>query len=212
MSTSKGLIIGAALLALVLIPGNLGLGCGTTPAPPQIPANFVTYTDKSNVFSISYPNDWEIISPNDENTERFITAAIDDLKSGTSSERIAMIFYAGRPTETGHEPSVYVVIEPVTDPPRLFKAVDAELEGIHNVYKDYQEYSRVNTKIGGREATIIDWSGTRAVKGNAHYLEMITVVDKKTTLIVNCSASPEDFAQWQNDFNTIINSFRLNIP
>jgi hypothetical protein len=206
----KGFIIGATILTLVVVSGSMGLACGTPPAPPlQIPANFTTYTDESDLFSISYPADWEVVQPSDETTLGIIKKAKDDLKSGVPGTVTTIIFLARLQTETAYGQSVYIALEPIDDIPRLSRAVAGEVEGLSLVYKNYQEFSRVNTKIGGRAATIIDWSGTGPVKGDQHCLEMITVVDK-TTVLVNCTASPEDFAERQNDFNTIINSFRVN--
>jgi hypothetical protein len=241
MCKTKGFVIRAALLALVLILASISLACAAKPetvappspplpaqtppepapvpaVPPQlpaespppisnepgIPANYTTYTDESNYFSISYPQDWETANIG-QNTKE----VINNLKSGVPIKGNSTIFSAGRPTATGYEPSVKIIVEPIHEgTSTLDGIVDAEVQAAKSVTLDYQVLSTVKTTIDGREATIIDAAGTIPL-GGRYFLSLITLVDK-TIWVVGGSATIDDFAQWQNDFNTIVRSLRVS--
>jgi hypothetical protein len=176
-----------------------------SPTPPEleIPANFTTYTDESNYFSISYPQDWQTATT-DQNSKEVIS----NLKSGVPIKGASTIFSAGRPTATEYEPSVSIIVEPIHEgTSTLDGIVDAEVQAARSVIHDYQVLSTVKTTIDGREATIIDADGTIPGEGR-YFLSMITLVDK-TIWVVGCSANVDDFAKWEKDFNTIVRSLKI---
>jgi hypothetical protein len=239
MYKAKGFIIGATLLALVLISSNIGLACGTKPAQtpteqqpvspvaslspevpqlpeeaeppppkPEITTNYTTYTDESNYFSISYPPDWETSLSHIGVLEEDVKKAIDNLKTGMSVTSPTIIFFAGRRTANGFEPSVNIVVERVfEDTLDLF--VQSMIGAAKRSLLGYRELSRVKTTVDGKEATIVEWEGVFKEQGKRHYVQMFMLIDG-TVWTVTCTAFPEDFAQWENDFNTILKSFKIN--
>jgi hypothetical protein len=239
MRKTEGFIIGATLLALVLISSNIGLACGTKPAQtpteqqpvspaaslspevpqlpeeaeppppkPEITTNYTTYTDESNYFSISYPPDWETSLSHIGVLEEDVKKAIDNLKTGMSVTSPTIIFFAGRRTANGFEPSVNIVVERVfEDTLDLF--VQSMIGATKRSVSGYRELSRVKTTVDGKEATIVEWEGVSKEQGKRHYVQMFMLIDG-TVWTVTCTAFPEDFAQWENDFNTILKSFKIN--
>jgi hypothetical protein len=188
-----------------------------TPVPPlpvstkpEIPANYTTYTDESKLFSISYPADWELALSLIAGLEQSAKETINSLKTGVSIEKASMIFFAGRRTATGYEPNIGIAVEPV--PAEISthdQMVEACVKGVRIVLPDYRELSRVKTTVDGREATIVDVEGTPAGGSTKlHYLQMYTLINK-TAWAITCTSLTGDFAEWKNDFNTIVRSLRI---
>jgi len=215
MHRTKCFGIFAVVLALVLTFGSMSLACGTNPAPtpsePEIPANYTTYTDESNVFSISYPADWETALSLIAGLEQSAKEAINSLKTGVSVEKASIIFLAGRRTATGYEPSVNIAIEPVPEGVSTTdQLVEAEVQGVKKSTQDYREFSRVKTTVNGRETAIVDFEGTpTGASTKLHFLQMSMLVNK-TAWVVTCVALPDDFSSWENDFNAIVRSLRIS--
>jgi hypothetical protein len=171
---------------------------------PKLPANYTTYMDESNYFSISYPQDWETAA-----TDQDTKTVISNLKSGVPIQGASTIFSAGLPTATGYEPGVSIVVEPIHEgTSTLDGIVDAEVQAAKSVILDYQVLSTVKTTVDGREATIVKADGT-IPGGGRYFLSMITLVDE-TIWVVGSSATIDDFAQWENDLNTVIRSLRIS--
>jgi hypothetical protein len=85
--------------------------------------------------------------------------------------------------------------------------VDYEIEELQQFVDDYQEISRVNTKVNGRQATIFIWDGTLPPKEKERTLQMYMLLDN-VTWIVTCTPPKSEFSYWEEDFYHIINSFR----
>jgi hypothetical protein len=238
MYKTKGFITGATLLALILIPCSIGLACGAnqvqepasappitepatlpsttpqlseeTPPKPEITADYTTYTDESKLFSISYPSDWETALSRMPELRSKTKEYINKLKSGIPVEQASTIFFAGRRTATAYDPAVSITVEPMLEGMvALDQMVESEVRGVKQVILDYRELSMVKTTIDGREATIWDYEGTMAGQSKLHFLTMITLVDR-TTWVVGCATSTDDFSEWENDFNTIVRSLRIS--
>lgn len=259
MYKTKGVIIGAMLLALVLMSGSINLACGTKPAQtpdeqppisptspqlpeeppaeqqpvsptspqspeeaeppptkPEITTNYTTYTDDTQLFSISYPSDWELGLSSIADFDNTVKKAISEIQSGSTIERPSMLFLAGKPTaEGGYSPyvSIYVesvfVVNPTEGLATNDQMVEAEIRGLNTYVKDYNEFSEMKTTVDGREATIVEYEGALSGAEKMHRLLMITFAGK-TIWFVTCSSTVEDFATWENDFNTIVRSLRIS--
>jgi hypothetical protein len=202
MCKTKGLVAGALLLTLVMIPA-VSLACGAKPAQTT------TYTDEANLFSISYPSDWKTALAQIEGLEQSTEEIASSLESGTPIEKTSYIFLAGRRTATGYEPNVIVAVEPIPAGTSTHdEIVEAEVQIAKEALPDYQVLSRVKTTVDGREATILDAEGTPPQSVPLHYVQMITTVDK-TVWVVTCAALAEHFTRWENDFNNIVESLRI---
>jgi hypothetical protein len=218
MCKAKGLVAGALFLALVLMPG-ISLACGAKPETPPPPPtsleatvsdNYTIYTDESGLFSISYPSDWSLSLAFLASLGQDTKPAISNLQSGLPVEKATVLFTAGRRTATGYEPNTNIVVEP---PPEEISTLDgmveAEVQIAQKGFPDYQEFSRTKTTVDGREAIILDWEGTPQTGKKLHFLQMFTLVDK-AVWSVTCTALPDDFGQWQNVFQTIVQSLRIS--
>ena len=214
MFKTKVVGISAALLVLVVILSSVSLACGTkpaqTPSESGIAANYTTYTDGANLFSISYPSDWEMALSQVEGLEQSAKEVTSSLKAGAPVEKASYIFLAGRRTATGYEPNIIIAVEPVPEGVSTHDGiVEAEVQVAKEVFPDYQEFSRLKTTVNGREATILNAEGTPPEQVTLHYVQMIIPVDK-TVWVVTCTALAEHFAQWENDFNIIVRSLRIS--
>ena len=208
-----------ALRAVAVVVAILFAGCvgaspsavapAETPLEPQIPSHYTTYTDEADLFSISYPPDWEpalfFIEDLDKATEELLTSTEEDLPL----ERSRTLFIVGLPIETGYLPNVNVLVESL---PGIVcthdQVVEAEIQGVKDVVEDSHEFSRVNTTIGGREATIVDWKGT--IPLGLHRLQAIILVGK-VAWVVTCTPPAGDFSKWESDFHAIVRSLRITI-
>jgi len=225
MYKTKGLLIGAILLTLVLIPG---LACGAKPAqePAEVPSkpptgetlpapteittadNYTTYTDEARVFSISYPADWEADFSLIQGLEQNAKDALNKLKSGQPLEDSTMVFLCGHRTKTAFEPNMNVSVVPIVSKTATYDQIIAEeLQSQAKIYQDFQETFRLETTVDGRKAVISEWEGTPE-KTRLHFLQLYTVKDR-TVWIITCISLASDFSQWQNDFNTIVRSLRI---
>jgi len=211
------------LLSLVLALGTTSFACSTEPAAvlppsqqsmasdPEIPANYITYTDDLKLFSISYPSDWEPALSNIEDMEKEAKEAINDMQSGLPLESASVIFYAGQLVEAGYyDPNVTIVVEPI---PEGFRTIDQVAESgiasVKMIAQDYREFSRVKTVINGREATIVDYEGTFSGGPKRHSLAMITLAGKAIWW-VSCQTIEDDFTSLEKDFQAIVRSLRIS--
>jgi hypothetical protein len=212
MGKPKVLVIGAVLLALVLILGSIGLACGTkssTTTEPGMPANYTTYTDKSGLFSISYPADWETPlsqTPMGQNANE----STNKPKSGLPVKEETLVFFSGKRAIT-YDPYVNIALEPV---PAAISTNDqmigSEVQSLRKACSDYHELSRVKTTIDGKEATILEWEGTAPGGQGLSYCQQLYILTDKAIWVVTCGSTPEESAQWKNDFDTILRSLRIS--
>lgn len=185
-----------------------------TPAPtqmpgPTIPPSFTTYTDEGDIFSISYPQDWEAPLWMLEDITESTVALLESIQSGLSLEEVSMLFFAGLPTADGWDPNVNVVVEPL--PAGTFDLddiVDASVRGIRLLSPDYNELSRENTSVGGREATILEFTASIDPIGKLHSLQMY-MVQKNVIWGLTCTTKPAKFNLYEDTFYNILQSFRL---
>lgn len=176
---------------------------------PAIPTHFTTYTDELGLFSISYPPEWEpdlgVIEETEQAIEDIISSIASDLPVGEAS----LLFMAGLPTIIGHNPNVNIVVEPLSGIMLTHdEVVTAEIEGLKAVISDYHEFSRVKTTIDNRTATIIELQGTIAGFGTYRYVQMVFIVSK-TVWVVTCTALPDEYSKWEDDFDAIVRSLRI---
>ena len=176
---------------------------------PAIPAQFSTYTDEQGLFSISYPPEWELGLEYIEELEQATEDIISSITSDFPLEEFSMIFIAGLPTIEGFDPNVTIVVESL---PGIMwthdNVVTAGIEGLKENYPDYHEFSRVKTTVGNRTATITEWQGTYPGFGTGRYLQMFLLVGK-TVWGVCCSVFPDEYSEWEDDFDAIVRSLRI---
>lgn len=222
MNKTKGLIMGAILLSLFLIPAcNSQSAEAPSASTVQIPADFTTFTEKSNYFNISYPADWQ------ENMYYMIdierhpknNPVILSLQIKLMQKIPEMIFIAEPDTVIGDGPCLNVVVEARE---QAFLTLDQEVDGEISLLpghflNDFKQISRVNTTVNGKKAVIVDFTGVESgeltgitsPQNPRHYLVMFMLYGNGYWR-VTCSTPIDDFATWQSNFNSILNSIQIN--
>ncbi len=181
----------------------------TTTQAFQIPSNYTTYTDEGILFSVSYPNQWELVSDLAAISAQ-VKDAINDIKSGLPVEKASILFMAGLKGPTGYIPSVNIVVEP--SPAGVSnndQAVQAELRGLKQVDPNYQEVSRTKTVVNGKGATIMEYKARFSSTGTLMHNLILVCLSGKTIWVLTCSVTDTNFSQWSNDFNNIARSFKI---
>ena len=198
------------LSILILVISFLSLG-NFAHSESSIPANFTTYTDEINFFSISYPANWE---PAFSIIERLKQETSDYLKSIDEedfSETSNVVFLGGIPLDSGYyNPNITIFIEPLDDDNvKLEDLVEPLVSEYKRVAEEYREFSRTKTIIDGRQAIILDFEARLPNVPLVHYLTMIMFIDKYLWTIT-CSISPPlNFYDFKDDIYAIVKSFKI---
>jgi hypothetical protein len=231
----KGFIIGATLLALVLILGSFDLACDaksaqppsspsatepttdqlTSPQPtltaPQVPVNYTTYMDESGLFSISYPADWETKPPQTTLYGKNAKETVSGLKSGLPVEDFSVIFVAEKPPQDSNEPYVNISLEPLpAGVTTLEQVIQSDMLAARTAYKDFTQLSGIKTTVDGKEAAIIEWEGTIPAEQYNLYCFQLYMLTDKAIWVVTCGSSHENSTPWRDDFNTIVRTIRIS--
>ncbi|MBI2861171.1 MAG: hypothetical protein HYX91_06655 [Chloroflexi bacterium] len=182
-----------------------------TPLPePEIPAHYTTYTDEAQLFSISYPPDWETALSFIPDVKKNLEEVLNSIQSGTALEKVSIVFLAGLKSTSGFTPNVNIVVEPMPAGVKTHdKMVEAELKGVQQFVQDYLILTQLKTTVGGKEATIIDAEGTfPGQQGKQRILQMFTLVDK-TVWVVTGTPPSGDFDRWAEDLHAVARSLRI---
>jgi len=202
-------IIVACIIAIIVIVVIATRPPTSVGPEPTIPAHFSTYTDELGLFSISYPPEWELQLEVIEEREQAVKDIISCIDSDLPVEKVSLLFLAGVPSQIGLFPSVNIIVEPCPAIVCTHDAViKAEIEGAKVVMPDYQELSRVKTTIDGRTATIIESQGAFVGLDTYRYVQMVCLVSK-TVWVVTCAALPDEYSEWEDDFDATVRSLRI---
>ena len=204
----KGLVLAFLVVGFLL----LGACAPTSVSESAIPAHFTTYTDKTGLFSISYPSKWELALSKIEG----LTQDVEDYMKGIGSEGSLaggkVVFFAGVPYETGHNPNVSVVVTSSGEGKwKLEDLVEALVQqGYMKDAEEYHEFSRTKIVVDGREAIILDCEAkyplvTAELRALTMYLR-----DNKLMWVVTCGVlPPKDFSDFETDLHAIVRSLRI---
>lgn len=208
----KKSIIISTIILLVSLPVAIISGCAMpTPAPKlEIPAHFSTYTDEANLFSISYPPDWELALSEMEATEQATRELLESIEADLPTEKTRLIFLCEHWCEGKIDAGVNIIVGPLPKGMRtLEKVVDGDLQQLKDLAPDYRLFSQLKTTINGREAVIVDEEATIPNQPKFRSLFLFVLVDKNIWCMT-CSTSPEKFGDWENDFHAIVRSLRIH--
>jgi len=204
-----------ALIVIVMISSSIGLlqGCAEQPAPtpaPEtpIPAHYSTFTEEG-LYSISYPPDWEPALSIIEELEQEVMEQLKREIPELPAEQTSIIFFAGMPFEEGYMPNVNIIVETLPKRMTLDEYVEANIQMIKEQIKDYHEFGRISKNISGKDAFILDYEGTYFDLGKAHWLQMYIVENEKIAWGITCTCLPDVYSEYEHDFHSIVNSFRL---
>lgn len=212
----KGLIIVATLVVLILMPG---LACYSWLPPEPPPAaivadapNYYTYNDSSGVFSIDVPVGWEASRYEGQSFSwgTYAKDGLNRLQSGLPVQSHYTIFAAYKRVQHHIVASVYIDVRAVFWPKPY--TIDDEAESRARTHPDFKELSRTETTVDGREATVWAWEGTfpeADEQAPSYHLEQYLATDK-AVWIVKCSVDSDNVSEWQNEFETIAGSLKIN--
>jgi len=194
------------LLSIPVVGLLLLSACGApSPTPPSvsesvIPAHFTTYTDETGLFSISYPQDWEL---------------------GLSLIEGKTIFVAGKPYRDGYNPNVSILLlpykqtllipyQPTGDSTwKLEDFVETKVQEEIMLFEEYRENSRTKIVVGGKEAIVLDSQSQFPGIGTIRWLK-IYMRDDKLVWMVICGGLPDtNFSDFETDFHAIVRSLRI---
>jgi hypothetical protein len=161
-----------------------------------VPTSYITYTDPNGLFKISYPGDWEI--PNDKTQEiadassqvsQFLKTSLKSKFEG------GLLFQA----QTNRPLALIILwfLPNVSNPTPGYEAV---YNGVNaRLYK---------TIISGFDAIMVEQEGSSSDFGLLRSLDINIVVNRNTWCLY-CSARPEDYHKWADDFKFIAGSLRI---
>ncbi len=178
---------------------------------PAIPAHFTTYTDETGLFSISYPPDWELAPSKVEVLTQDVEDYLKDIRSEGSLAGGKVVFFAGIPYETGHNPNVSVFVTPSGEGKwKLEDLVEAVVQrGYMEDAEEYHEFSRTKIVVDGREAIILDCEAKYPLLGELHVLQIYVRDNKVVWGVTSGVLSPKDFSDFETDFHAIVRSLRI---
>lgn len=179
------------ILGILLVSAFACLGgpeATPTPTPTPIPG-FQTYTDTVNGFSISYPDDWEVI-PKEESDLLLAIFLAPSLCSGylSSSAVFKQEFSFSMSVQT------YYL--------EVCKAVVSDYEG-------YTSISEEELTVCGVPAIKYVYTYTDTESGFTKQNMELVLVKEQTGWTIATSSTVECWNLYENTFNTIIDSFRL---
>ena len=176
-----------------------------------IPAHFTTYTDEVGLFSISYPSDWELALSKIEGLTQDVEDYLKDIKSEGSLAGGKVVFFAGVPCETGHNPNVSVVVTPSGEGKwKLEDLVEAVVQrGLMKDAEEYNEFSQTKIVVEGREAIILDSQAKYPLIGELRALTMYLRGNKLVWAITCGVMPPQEFSDFESDLHAIVRSLRI---
>lgn len=203
----KLIILAILVIGMVL----LGACVSTSTSESAIPAHFTTYTDELGLFSISYPPKWELALSKIEGLTQDVEDYLKGIKSEGSLAGGKVVFFAGVPYETGHNPNVSVVVTPSGEGKwKLEDLVEAVVQqGFMKDAEEYNEFSRTKIVVDGREVIILDCEAKYPLTGELRALIMY-LRDNKLMWVVTCGVMPpQDFSDFESDLHAIVRSLRI---
>ena len=177
---SKKVILTIATLVLVITLSGVGVSC-----KPSEPAQFLTYTDEANGFSIDYPQGWHIKHPKDP----------PELKVSIWSKQYGL--------------------NPVGTLVGKYEAPGWDLEGFSELRMQHlsdksEDYAPISTEeltVNGMPA--IKHTYTKTVTLTSYKSVEIYLVENGTAWILAFDCPQKSFDSYESIFDTAINSFRL---
>ncbi|MEJ2487559.1 MAG: hypothetical protein P8Y68_17695 [Anaerolineales bacterium] len=178
---------------------------GSSPAT-TFPANYLTYTDSTSLFSVSYPPTWEVNSDPSGVDVGSMEVLIEKVNSGTLDEA-GPILFLGVPQEIGFNPTCNIVVEPIDETnPSLQKIMDETVALMGDLWEDFQEIRSDTQVLDGRESAILEYRATiSGVKVQSVFLVTINgdVLWTNGCLI---RLDTQKYSEYENDFDSIVRS------
>jgi len=198
------------LSLLILVIAFLSLGvCAQSKS--TIPANFTTYTDEVNFFSISYPANWEPDLSMIESLKQEAENLLKSIDEKGSFKKNNVVFFGGVLLDSGYyNPNFGIVVEPLGDDNvKLEDLVELSVRECKRISEEYREFSRTKTIIDGRQAIILDFEARLPNWPFIHYLSMSMCIDKFLWTVTCAILPPLTFYDFKDDLYAIVKSFQI---
>jgi hypothetical protein len=198
------------LSQLILVIGFLSLGVFAQ-SESSIPTNFTTYTDEVNLFSISYPANWEPAFSKIESFKQETDNYWNSIDEKGSLEKSNIVFFGGVPLDSGYyNPNISILAEPLGDDNvKLEDIVELWVSENKRLSEEYREFFRTRTIVDGRQAIILDFEARYPNLVLVHSLVMVTFIDKFGWAITCTICPPLNFFDFKDDFYAIVKSFKI---
>jgi len=195
-------VVTASLASVLLLAACKGTVTVTTPAPPQPSAaaspatadttqpttGFKTYTNSQYGFSIQYPAGW---------TEG----------EGVSGTVVSFMSEQSAPTDVFKESANVTTEDLSASGASLAEYIVAANDQIKNAFPNAQVISDTDRQIAGIDGHAITYTAeTQGV--TLELIQAFTVKDDRA-YVITAASTEEDFPQFEEDFNAIIDSFQL---
>lgn len=194
---------------------------GTLPAA-TVPSSWVTYTDETASFRLSYPSDWEVAIGFDEIPVDEIldlvaeegTSGIDDLGN------ITPVFGAGLPRPNGgFDPLISITVESLPDGLTADEYASADSRRTEETYATLEWTIQEPVRIGDRDGVLVRQSIELAevdssLEGRLWGVDLL-LIDGLVGWTVSCGKAGEHASDVAADLETceaVVRSFRPFAP
>jgi len=195
---------------LILVIAFLLLGVFAQ-SEASIPTNFTTYTDEVNLFSISYPANWEPAFSKIDSLKQETDNYMKSIDEKGTMEKSNIVFFGGVPLDSGYyNPNISILVEPLGgDNVKLEDIVELLVRENKSISEEYREFSRIKTIIDGRQAIIFDSEALWPNLPLVHSLVMIMCIDQFVWMTTCGVGPPLNFYDFKNDLYAILKSFKI---
>ena len=198
-----------ALLPLVLVSACASPETVITPVTiveTPVLNHYVIYNSTDDLFSIAYPPEWELEPSAIATNEDAIAALLSVLATGELPTEASYLFTGGLPPN--YLPVIIIMAEPlpatITTHAEL---VDIKVSSIKAAAPDFKEFARIETTMGGRKATLIDYQIT--LGGMVRHDVSAFFVADGLVWTATCVSSRQDFETYKDDMYQVALSLRV---
>jgi len=120
-------------------------------------SDFVLYTDETKLFSISYPQEWELglslLSEVDVASKELLRSRDVELPLGT----FVRVFLVGMPYQDHLDPIVSVVAESLPNEMSIDEYNEAADAVVRDVVENLEVHSQTKSHSGDRQVILVEW-------------------------------------------------------
>jgi hypothetical protein len=197
------------IIVLAILLPSIASCSNTTSTNTTPTVVFSTYTDNTNLYSISYPQTWELANSM-TTLQGQITATISKINAGTPLTTGSVIFVAGLKADVGYYPNINISVDPApTDLTNNDQAIQAEVNGIKALHPDYQEIARTKIIVNSKTVWLLEFKATFTNTPLMHDYMFVYLLNGNIWTLT-CTATDTDFTQFKSEFTVIINSLKIN--
>ncbi len=171
-----------------------------------IPGTYSTYTSEG-FFALSYPSDWEVgtSAVRQLDVEIKSKSISSEMKAQLDKTRTVLFGSVGQ-TDAD---SAYLMVQVQPKPYLpLLTLIDEASQRSNEYCRDYVEFARLRTTVGGREAVVLTYQGYDSESFLLKYTTSFVIGDHVLWAVI-CMATPDAFEGFADDFDHIIRSLRV---